>query len=145
MYEIFYLSNDDRKRWTDLTDTVRNAANDEDRSKAYQELAQIEARRKYLGACTADECMALKEQFYDKYRKLNAIGRSTQARQFHLMLQAVDLRIRAIRFEEVKKDRVQKAEALAQQEKAVEKSATNTKPGASKNKWAIRIDDDSES
>lgn len=99
MYEIIYLSTEDRKAREELNTKLMRASSDEERSLLHAQIQEIDARCKHLKDCTHEECIALKAQMFDKFQKLQKIGRAGQARQFNVMLQMVDFRIRMLNLE----------------------------------------------
>lgn len=143
MYEIIYLSTEDRTKLEQAQAKLMRASSDEERSQLHAEIAEIESRKKNVRDCTHEECLALKVQLFDKLQKFNKIGRAAQARQFNVMLQTVDFRIRMLMLNAKKEEAEKKVEQKNEKVVAAEKRKQRREQNASaKSVWSIKIDDD---
>jgi len=143
MYEIIYLNTEDRVKLEQAQTKLMRASSDEERSLLHAEIADIESRKKNLRDCNHEECLALKVQLFDKLQKFNKIGRASQARQFNVMLQTVDFRIRMLALEVKKEEIEKKAEQKSEKVLAAERRKQRREQNSSaKSVWSIKIDDD---
>ncbi len=143
MYEIIYLNTEDRVKLEKAQTDLMKASSDEERSQLHAVIAEIESRKKNLRDCNHEECMSLKVQLFDKLQKFSKIGRAAQARQFNVMLQTVDFRIRMLALAAKKEETEKKAEQKNEKVVAAEKRKQRREQNASaKSVWSIKIDDD---
>lgn len=100
MYNIVYLSNQDRARLLELkNDLLPAATTTKQREKILEEIAEIDGRSKPLHQCTIEECTELKTFVFEKFQKVNSTGRYGQATMFKNMIQAIESRLRTIYIE----------------------------------------------
>lgn len=149
MFQITYLSDDDRKRLQSITKSLTSAGTAEEQAKLRAEYAEIESHAKPLQDCNTEECTDLRKQLFEKFEKLNRIGRYSHAIHFKRMLVQVEQRQRQIHREEllkeaerVKKKMEEKDKSLVEQIKASdEESPRKTKRTARRSRWTSGVGD----
>lgn len=153
MFNITYLSDDDRARLIDLQEAVRGSITLDEQQDYNQEIRDIESKRKPLQACTIEECSELRSTIWNKFEMLNRTGKNGLAIQFKQMLVLIELRIQAIHLEIAREERekaLQKAEAAKKKrlgrrgsdsdiETKDEKGKSNTRSTTGSSRWTTGI------
>ena len=114
MFNVTYLSDDDRERLLDLQEMARGSITLDEQQDINQEIQDIESKRKPLHDCTLEECTELRATIWGKFDKLNRTGKYNIAVQFKQMLALIEMRIRTLHLETAKEERekiLKKAEA----------------------------------
>lgn len=135
MYVVTYLSNTDRERLIEIKQALTGNLPPDQRSTLMEEMVRIENSAKPLGQCSYREVMELKTHIYDKYRKLQGVGKLTAARQLQFMLQALDGRIQTIMLAERRQREQAKAEQPPEIKNAISPSRVSN--GKRRNTWTI--------
>lgn len=113
MSDITYLSTEDRNRLIFLTEALRSVGTIEEQREIREEIGQIEDRRKPLHECDLNECTELRTTIFDKFDKLNKLGKYSLAQPFKFMLQRIEIR-QAMLYREMG---MKEAERMAQKAK----------------------------
>jgi hypothetical protein len=151
MFNVTYLSDDDRARLLELQEEARGAATLDEQQDINQEVRDIESKRKSLHACTLEECSELRTSVWGKFDMLNRTGKNGIAIQFKHMLILIELRMQAIHLEMAREERekaLQKTEAAKKKrharqdsdtETTNEKSKSGTRPTTGSSRWTTGI------
>lgn len=105
MYDVTYLSDDDRDRLLELHEMVRGAVTLDEQQDIHQEIRDIESKRKALHECTMEECSELRTTIWSKFEGLNRVGKYGLAINFKQMLTLIELRMQAITLEIAREER----------------------------------------
>ena len=149
MFEITYLGTEDRARLQAIQEAMRDAKSAEERMKFYQESEEIQKRAKPLKDCNVEECVELRTQIFEKFDKLQRIGRYGHAINFKRMLVAIEQRQAMLHREEtmkeaerLKKKMEKKKESLTERIKATEedeKSVPKVRPSTRRSRWTTGV------
>ena len=146
MFNLTYLSDEDRARLLELQDMMRGAEDVEEQRDIRQEIQDIESKRKQLNECTLEECTELRLTLFDKFDRLNRTGKYGIAIQFKQMLQAVENRMRTLHLEMMKEEqermkaRVEAAKKSARKERKDDKEGKpKSRPKSGSSRWTTGI------
>lgn len=133
MMEIWYLSRADRERLRILTETLPTSAL-ADKDGIHIEIREIMAKRKPLNQCNLDECMALKADMYDHYKKSLAIAKPHLTDNFKNAIMMIEARM-VMNRQEFERERAERL--LRQNQKIKRRVRDNTSSEDDTNEWVI--------
>jgi hypothetical protein len=139
MFNVTYLSDDDRDRLLELHGMLHSAVTLDEQQDIHQEIRDIESKRKSLHECTIEECSELRATIWGKFEMLNRTGKYGIAINFKHMLALIEQRIQAINLEIAREEREKVQQKLkAAKNKRSHRQDPNTEPQNEKSKPSAR-------
>ena len=138
MLEIVYISNADRDRLVLLQEAQAFTRDPAEQQRIADEIQEIHKRKKPLNECTSEECNELKTAMYEKFEKLNRIGKNSHAIQLKKMMASIELRQAQLHREQIIAEAERKAKSKDKHKKLAEQIADKEKPKKAKSTSSSR-------
>jgi len=91
MHNITYISEVDRARLVVLNEELRMCETTEEQKEVRDEIEILEAKRKPLSECDMNECTELRTVIWEKFDRLNRVGKYNIAQGFKVMLRQIEI------------------------------------------------------